>query len=141
MPKISGAEATVSHDGRDFYRALLEQQWRAQLDGVTRLSLELTDAHSDGEGPASAGALDLCSVTRRLLSAARVQLEETEAALCRLGEGRYGICAGCFSAIPRARLEALPTARVCVTCVQAFRGSEHSGSMPGSRTAPASVPR
>jgi DnaK suppressor protein len=61
-------------------------------------------------------------MNRRLLAAARVQLEEGEAALRRLDEGRYGTCAGCQTRIPRARLQALPTARLCVACLQAFRG-------------------
>jgi hypothetical protein len=38
-------DTSGSDDERDLYRALLERQWRAQLDDVTRLSLELADAH------------------------------------------------------------------------------------------------
>lgn len=133
---MSRASASVDTSGSenepDLYRALLERQWRAQLDVITRLSLELADAHGDG-GPAGGAAADLSSVTRRLLAAARVQLEETEAALRRLDEGRYGTCAGCQATIPGPRLQALPTARLCVTCLQAFRGNGHGGQMPAPR--------
>jgi DnaK suppressor protein len=141
MPRTSSAaDATGSTGGPELYRALLERQWRSQLDAVTRLSLELAEAHGNGEGPSTGGALELTSVTRRLLAAARVQLAETEAALCRLDEGRYGTCAACQGAIARGRLEALPTARLCVACMKSFRNTGHSDPTAGSRSTPASVP-
>lgn len=31
-------------------------------------------------------------------------------------EGTYGICQACGCRIPRRRLEAMPTATLCVTC-------------------------
>ena len=118
---------TGSDDDLASYRALLERQWRAQLDDVTRLSLELADAHGEDGEFTGGDAVELSAVARRLLAAARMQLEETEAALRRLDQGCYGICAGCHVEIPRPRLEALPTARLCVACLQAFRNGEHNG--------------
>lgn len=41
------------------------------------------------------------------------------AALERISEGKYGICRGCRSKIPSARLKALPEATLCVTCADA----------------------
>jgi RNA polymerase-binding transcription factor len=46
----------------------------------------------------------------------REALEEVVAALNRLEAGTYGICSRCGAEIPRARLEAMPTATLCVTC-------------------------
>jgi DnaK suppressor protein len=43
---------------------------------------------------------------------------EVVAALERLDDGSYGKCEGCGQPIPEERLEALPTARLCVTCKQ-----------------------
>ncbi len=43
-------------------------------------------------------------------------LRKIERALARIDEGEYGICEICGSAIPVARLEALPYATLCVTC-------------------------
>jgi len=51
-----------------------------------------------------------------LASQARRQLEQIEAALRRLDEGTYGMCAECGEAIPLARLRVLPYARLCVRC-------------------------
>ena len=43
-------------------------------------------------------------------------LLEINAALRRLYNGEYGTCESCGQPIARARLEAMPHARLCVTC-------------------------
>ena len=47
---------------------------------------------------------------------------EVVAALKRIEDGSYGLCERCGQPIPAERLEALPTARLCVTCKQAAAG-------------------
>ncbi len=42
------------------------------------------------------------------------ELDEIEAALKRLDDGKYGTCEECGKAIPEARLEIQPAARFCV---------------------------
>jgi len=49
----------------------------------------------------------------------RTELESVRAALTRLEAGTYGICARCSSDIPQQRMEAVPTANLCVQCKQA----------------------
>ncbi|WP_315098647.1 TraR/DksA C4-type zinc finger protein [uncultured Cellulomonas sp.] len=44
------------------------------------------------------------------------RLASVDAALARLSEGTYGICAVCGRAIAPGRLEARPTATTCVGC-------------------------
>lgn len=60
------------------------------------------------------------NVSRDMLAATlereRRTLSEIESALRRMENGEYGTCDHCGSAIPKARLEALPWARRCVTC-------------------------
>lgn len=62
------------------------------------------------------------SVSRDMLAATlereRRTLDEIESALLRMKKGEYGICANCGIAIPKARLDALPWARVCVHCAE-----------------------
>lgn len=106
----------VSGDLSD-YRALLEEQWRAQVAEVTRLSVVLHSADADRDGAGT----ETAQVTARLVAAARQQLEETEAALRRIDTGEYGLCAGCRSPIHPERLEALPVARHCLPCRQRQR--------------------
>lgn len=45
-------------------------------------------------------------------------LQAIEEALVRLEKGTYGVCRDCGEPIARARLEAIPWTRVCITCKQ-----------------------
>lgn len=57
--------------------------------------------------------VNLADITRDIQ-----ELRDVAAALRRIGLGTYGICSGCKAAIARARLEAYPTAKRCITCQQ-----------------------
>ena len=46
----------------------------------------------------------------------RSHLVEADAAVERLGKGRYGICEDCHGEIGQERLQALPRALRCVSC-------------------------
>ncbi|WP_191563593.1 TraR/DksA family transcriptional regulator [Janibacter melonis] len=48
-------------------------------------------------------------------------LDEIDAALRRLDGGGYGTCERCGEPIGEARLEAKPTARLCIRCASAQR--------------------
>ena len=45
-------------------------------------------------------------------------LESIEAALKSIEEGTYGICESCGGRIPKARLQALPYATMCIKCAE-----------------------
>jgi DnaK suppressor protein len=55
----------------------------------------------------------------RLSEAERHELLRIEAALTRIDEGRWGVCAECGAAIEPRRLEALPWAVHCAGCAEA----------------------
>jgi RNA polymerase-binding transcription factor DksA len=55
------------------------------------------------------------------VSKERQELVETEAALARIEEGRFGRCDGCGGAIGRQRLLALPAVRLCIECTSKMR--------------------
>jgi len=46
----------------------------------------------------------------------RQEITQIDEALSRIEKGTYGICAECGEKIPKARLEALPTAALCISC-------------------------
>jgi RNA polymerase-binding protein DksA len=48
-------------------------------------------------------------------------LAQVEEALGRIDAGSYGTCEGCGSAIPVARLDALPHTKLCVDCASRIR--------------------
>ena len=51
-----------------------------------------------------------------LSAQARAAVDEIDHALARIAGGTYGACQNCGQPIPRARLKALPYARLCVAC-------------------------
>jgi DnaK suppressor protein len=55
----------------------------------------------------------------RLDGRMKVEIEAIDRALVKLEAGQYGRCEVCGKDIPQSRLEALPTAAVCLTCGQA----------------------
>lgn len=77
-----------------------------------------TDDEHDPEGPTLAFERSQSSV---MLHQARQHLAEIEAALLRLDDGSYGLCAQCDTAIALARLEARPQASLCITCAGKLR--------------------
>jgi RNA polymerase-binding transcription factor DksA len=54
-----------------------------------------------------------------VLRLATDDLVEVDAALGRVSAGRYGRCERCGQLIASARLDARPTARLCITCASA----------------------
>ncbi|MGA2259307.1 MAG: TraR/DksA family transcriptional regulator [Thermoguttaceae bacterium] len=55
-------------------------------------------------------------LTLNLLGNDKGVLEQIEAALKRIENGSFGRCEGCGKEIPKARLEAIPYAALCVKC-------------------------
>jgi RNA polymerase-binding transcription factor DksA len=56
-----------------------------------------------------------------LIRQAEHQVEEIDAAVKRLDAGTYGTCEVCAACIGEERLEARPTARVCIVCAASSR--------------------
>ena len=98
------------------FRALLEQE-QAQLEA----KLDEVGGGAFGRQPPSQypGAAQAANWRGEAQSPhARVteQLAEVARALSKLDNGTYGHCEACQSPIATARLEALPAARMCVSC-------------------------
>ena len=49
----------------------------------------------------------------------RESLDEVRAALARIASGEYGLCEMCGAEIPVGRMEAVPTASLCIACKSA----------------------
>ena len=104
-------------------RALLEQEradLREQLgelgygDGETGLTYDSNFADSSQVTAERGEAEALASTLKETLS-------EVEHALERLAEGKYGKCEKCGKEISAARLEAMPSSRLCIECAAAAR--------------------
>lgn len=90
----------------------------AEMDRVERESLSdastekvYRDHMSDMGSATTERELDMT-----LEENARAALAEVGAALKRMDQGDYGVCMRCRSQIPSGRLEAYPTAALCIAC-------------------------
>jgi len=54
-------------------------------------------------------------------------IHDIQCALARIEDGSYGSCERCEEPIPAKRLEALPSARFCVSCQSAKEGETQHG--------------
>lgn len=64
-------------------------------------------------------AMQLQAMAQAGQARARVELKRIDGALQRLASGEFGYCADCDDPIAGARLQANPTATLCVTCAGA----------------------
>jgi RNA polymerase-binding transcription factor DksA len=51
----------------------------------------------------------------------RDTLQDIDDALRKIDDGTYGVCESCRGPIAEARLEAMPAARLCITCASKRR--------------------
>jgi RNA polymerase-binding transcription factor len=103
-------------------RAALEEE-RADL----RKQIEDLGADPDSDDVAfgsDAGFADRSHSTEErsrtisVVQALRTNLRDCDRALAKMVAGTYGACESCGKDIPLERLEALPSATLCITCKQ-----------------------
>lgn len=119
---------TITRSGRKNKFTGLEKQLASQRNELRlRISRHRMDAVIDRELDDEAAAAvenatkDMLAVT---LERERRTLYEVESALNRMKKGEYGICDLCRTEIPKARLEALPWARLCIQCAERATNSK-----------------
>ncbi len=121
---------TLAKSTKDRFRRRLEEEQQRLQEMIRDIESEreevrLTETSSDrSPDPNTAEGGSLAFEMEKELSIlenSRDILAKVEEALGRIDEGTYGICDVCGEAIPVARLEALPYAKMCVTCASARR--------------------
>lgn len=91
---------------------------------LKRLTSELSDMGHRSSSSVSGDVADVAfGSTGEELASQLAELESRELgqidqALQRINAGKYGVCAGCSSKIPVARLNILPYSTLCVKCQQ-----------------------
>jgi len=94
---------------------------REQLRGLGqspegRIEVDYDENFADsGQVTAERGEVDALAGNLREL------LGEVDGALVKLDDGRYGTCESCGQPITDARLEAVPSARLCISCASKRR--------------------
>ena len=102
---------------------------RAQKEELTRELHRLTDVPRDPVAAVSFGKRIGDGTTEAVeriaqTSAAKslwAKLQDVERAIGKLAEGTYGTCDECGGPIPPERLEAIPSAVLCVSCARSRR--------------------
>ncbi len=111
---MTAFDASTARDALTKERATLVEQLAemgANEAGDLRPDLDFGDGFADA-GAATAERTERLGVVESLKS----QLDSVDAALARLEEGSYGVCASCGSEIGDARLEARPASIYCIDC-------------------------
>jgi RNA polymerase-binding transcription factor len=114
--QLEGIKTELEKQRSAVERQLSEHGAVAGGDGV---DVSVEEGFADS-AQATAERSQLISMVEGLKS----QHQEVVAALARIDEGNYGKCERCGQDIPFERLEAIPTARLCVTCKQIV-GNHH----------------
>ena len=98
-------------------------QLEAERDRVTGQLRELgVDRNTFDEGFADSGQVTAeRGEVQALAGTLRDTLQDIDAALSKIEEGGYGQCESCGRPIADARLEAMPAARLCITCASKRR--------------------
>lgn len=97
----------------------IKKNLEAKLEELIEKADELESAlrepmSADSEEQATEAEGD--EVFESLEQTAFKEIDSIKAALKRIKDGRYGICTLCDEAIAEARLNAYPTAAICVEC-------------------------
>ncbi|MDD5751728.1 MAG: TraR/DksA C4-type zinc finger protein [Candidatus Peribacteraceae bacterium] len=106
-----------------------QEQIIAQLEGLRRAPVDVagTLAQTDptllreegtGQGEEATVVLALCA------ESTAEQRAHIQHAIERTRAGLHGVCEGCGSKIPRARLQAIPFATMCKPCAEDAEGSD-----------------
>jgi DnaK suppressor protein len=91
------------------------QELRAEADLIAA-EMEPGDVQFDEESGEGTGAAIDRERDLALSMQAQTEVEEIDHALARIEAGTYGTCERCGQAIPKARLRAIPQARLCIAC-------------------------
>lgn len=105
---------------RDELTAMLRRRRRALFEGVAVAESDLQSIAADRESELEERAQSerFARLAARLDDRGKREIEEIDAALRRLTEGRYGVCAGCGQLISLERLRAIPATLHCIDCAK-----------------------
>ena len=103
-------------------RAEAEERFAEFDDAMSEVRAARSDASADDEhDPEGPTMTQEWSQRTAVLADARAELAEVDRALARIADGTYGVCTNCGKRITVARLDARPTAELCIDCARLVR--------------------
>lgn len=108
------------------YRKRLESNRESAVRFLERLGDERRSL--DGDLPQDVGDHSVSTLSKEFLmrqsSEQRRMVRNIDAALQRIRQGSFGVCARCGEEIPARRLSALPWTEYCIACQEALEQEE-----------------
>ena len=103
------------------YRNLLETQFAELSEASRSHEQDLDDNHTSNDfvGPDRAADLENLEVDASVSLSERKLALKISHALERIAKGTYGNCEACGAVIPQVRLDAKPSASLCLRCQEA----------------------
>jgi len=104
---------------RDLLKKRLEEQWERLREQISQLTIGGQD-HPGYSNHMADDATEVFEQAKNLALRQTLerQLEQVKKALERFERGTYGECLDCGEEIDFARLKALPSASLCIDCMQ-----------------------
>ena len=96
-------------------QAQLEERLASLQQRLASIKKDVTQSHS-GDSAEQAQERENDEVVDAIGNETAQSIRVIQAALDRIADGTYGICADCGEHIAQARLEAIPEATRCVNC-------------------------
>jgi RNA polymerase-binding protein DksA len=117
MTAATSTTTATSFDRQDVLRERLEQERADLLAQIEAFEPAPSTTATTGSGETEhiVSGIEL-GLQSTLDAQAATRLEEIDDALVRLQAGTFGFCERCGAEISGARLEAMPHARLCVSC-------------------------
>jgi len=109
----------------------LEAERKHLIEELEQLKVSVHQAGGDPLDEVEA-AMERFDLEKKLTSEKRMRgnLAEVEHALAKFEKGTYGLCDNCGLPIGTARLEALPKARLCLSCKAREEKAAKGGLIP-----------
>jgi DnaK suppressor protein len=108
---MAGLRSTLEEQRATLRREILAEGGDPDSDDAAHLDLERGFADSAHMAAERARLI-------AVMGGLRANLKDVERALTKMEAGRYGTCERCGDPISPERLEALPSARLCISCKQ-----------------------
>lgn len=100
-------------------RADAEERLAEFGNAMTEVRTARSDASADDEhDPEGPTMTQEWSQRTAVIADVRSELADIDHALTRIANGTYGVCANCGKRITVARLDARPTAELCIDCAR-----------------------
>lgn len=125
--KIKKREEYMCDAQQEHFDAILHA-WKLQLmEGVDRTVIHMQDDSANLPDPNDRATIEEeFSLELRTRDRERMLLQKIEEALLRVDNNEYGFCEECGSDIGVRRLEARPTAELCIDCKELAEIKERS---------------